>query len=112
MFLAQEFPQRLPIMRMPSLIKMVEVTFGKASVIQYDSGLGIQSFQFKLNQRISSLGKLLRQAPRLHDPLVRHQFNVAPPTNPPNIEKLPPGLGSISAAAPENALKSFELNST
>jgi hypothetical protein len=48
-FLGQECPQLLPIVRMPSRIKMIEVTLGKASVIQNDSGLGIQSFQFELN---------------------------------------------------------------
>ena len=58
--LGQEFPQRRPIVRIPSRIKMIEVTFRKTGVVKNDPGLRIDHFEFKLHQRINSLGKLLR----------------------------------------------------
>ena len=79
-----------------------------------DSGMAFVLVQHLDPHHKSILADLLSKATTMSVREAEDGMHVEPNSSyiiPPNMEKVPPGLGSISAGAPVNAAKSFELRS-
>src|ERR1700687_652374 len=74
--LREVLPQRIPVTLVPTRPEMLCVPFWKSGVVEDQPGTAVVVLQFEPDDRIRPLIPV-GDAPRLHMPLVRNEFDVS-----------------------------------
>src|SRR5215469_8605767 len=72
---SQKFSERIPVVGLPAISKVLPFALGKACMVKDNFYFGALILQLELRNGIDAWVPI-DNPPRLHDPLVGHQFNL------------------------------------